>query len=473
VSASPARRLVVSVLGCFVLLQAASIATAVAGELGAALVIGQEAYTTAGQDATSRADAANVGAALQRAGWRVDAQSNLTAVQLRGAIVRFAAALKSGEAALMYFSGLSAKGLGSPQGDGIDNILLGVDAQAEKQTAVGTAGLPLSVVVATLDGARVPAMILIIDAARSNTLEAKWMVPPGLAEPTSALLSNAFIVFSAAPGRLAHEGLFTSELIERIDRPGLTVMRAMTAISLRLDQITGGEQVPWYSGSSVSARWLLRAAEVGLPGAGRSEESVFDQAVACGTESCLLEAAADVNDPLKSMDLRLRAAVAGAELAPLSRSTAKSKVTVPSYVEAFVENNRSSAVGMGRIGQNYLHGANGFPRDAGQAYPWLMRAATAGDPKANYEAGLIFESGAPPVGHVDKYAAAPLFKRAAEGGDRDAEYNLGLYYLQGEGGLPKNPDLAEQWIARAASQGQPSAIAFLSRRPSASPQGPE
>jgi TPR repeat protein len=464
----------VPVLVCYALLQSGGAAAAVDGERGSALVIGQEAYTAAGQDASSRADAANVGAALKRAGWRVDAQSNLTAAQLRGAIVRFAGSLKSGEAAMMYFSGLSAKGGGSQGGDGIDNVLLGIDARADKQTALGAAGLPLSSVVSTLNGARVQVMILIIDAARSNTLEAGWAVAPGLAEPTSALLTNAFIVFPASPGRLAREGLFAPELIRRIDRPGLSVERAVSAVSLTLDQTTGGEQVPWYSGSSASARWLLRAAQPGARGDGPSDESVFDRAVACGTEGCLLEAAAGVNDPFKSMDLRLRAAVAGAELAPLLPApAAKPNAAAPSYVQAFVENNKSSAEGMGRVGQNYLHGANGFPRDADQAYPWLMRAAFAGDLKSNYEVGLIFETGAPPVGHVDKYAAAPLFKRAAEGGDRDAEYYLGLYYLQGEGGLSKNTDLGAQWIARAASQGQPSAITFLSRRRPGSPQRPQ
>jgi hypothetical protein len=472
VNASPVR-FIVSGLVCYALLQSGGAAAAVDGERGAALVIGPEAYAAAGQDASSRADAAKVGAALKGAGWRVDAQSNLTAAQLRGALVRFAGSLKGGEAAMMYFSGLSAKSAGGPGGDGIDNVLLGVDAQPDRRAALGTAGLPLSIVVSTLNGAHVPAMILIIDAARANVLEAGWAVPPGLAEPTSALLTNAFIIFSAAPGRLAREGLFAPELIRRIDRPGLTVMHAMSAVSLTLDQSTGGEQVPWYSGSSASARWLLRAAQPGAREDVPSEESVFDQAIACGTEGCLLEAAAGLNDPVKSMDLRLRAAVAGAELAPLPAPAARSNAAAPSYVEAFVENNKSSAEGMGRVGQNYLHGANGFPRDAGQAYPWLMRAASAGDPKSNYEVGLIFDTGAPPVGHVDKYAAAPLFKRAAEGGDRDAEYYLGLYYVQGEGGLPKNPDLGAQWIARAASQGQPSAITVLSRRRPAPPQRPQ
>ena len=457
----PARRVIVPALVWCSLLQSGGAAAAVDGQRGAALVIGQEAYAAAGQDASSRADAANVGAALKRAGWRVDAQFNLTAAQLRGAIVGFAGSLKSGEAAMMYFSGLSAKGSGSQGGDGIDNVLLGVDARAVNQAALSNAGLPLSLVVSTLNGARVPVMILIVDAARANTLEPRWAVAPGLAEPTSALLTNAFIVFSASPGRLAREGLFAPELIKRIDRPGLSVMHAMSAVSLTLDQITGGEQVPWYSGSSASARWLLRARQPGAPEDGPSEESVFDQAIACGTEGCLLEAAGGVNDPVKSMDLRLRAAVAGAELAPLPAPAARSNAAAPSYVEAFVENNKSSADGMGRLGQNYLHGANGFPRDAGQAYGWFMRAASAGDLKSNYEAALIFETGAPPVGHVDKYAAAPMFKRAAEGGDRDAQYYLGVYYLKGEGGLPKNQDLGAGWIALAAAQGQPSAITFM------------
>jgi hypothetical protein len=119
VNASAARRLIGPVLVSFALLQAGGSAAAVGGELGAALVIGQEAYAVAGQNAFSRADAANVGAALKRAGWRIDAQSNLTAAQLRGAIVRFAGSLKSGEAALVYFSGLSVKGRGNQGGDGI------------------------------------------------------------------------------------------------------------------------------------------------------------------------------------------------------------------------------------------------------------------------------------------------------------------------------------------------------------------
>jgi TPR repeat protein len=164
------------------------------------------------------------------------------------------------------------------------------------------------------------------------------------------------------------------------------------------------------------------------------------------------------------MDLRLRAAVAGAELAP-PQSKKRPPEVAPSYVEAVVEANKSSAAGMGRLGQNYLHGLNGFPRDAGEAYGWLMRAATAGDARSNYEAALMFETGSPPVGHVDKYAAALMFKRAAENGDRDAEYYLGLYYNDGEGGMPKNLELGAQWIAEAAKRGQTKAIDSLAQHP--------
>jgi len=438
-------------------------------ERGAALVIGQQAYSDAGQDWSSRADAVEVAAALKRAGWRVDAQFDLTAVQLRGAVIRFAGSLKSGEAALIYFSGLSAKGPGTNGAEGIENVLLGVDAKAGTPAALVSAGIPLAVVGSALNG--VPVIVLIIDAARANTLEARWSVAPGLAEPTNSLLNNAFIVFPAAPGRLAREGLFVPQLVKAIDRPNLSVTRSMSGISLALDQATGGEQVPWYSGSSASARWKLRVDQSGAL-AEPPDQAAFDQAVACGTETCLLEAAAAVKDPIKAMDLRLRAAVAGAELAP---PPSKKPKAAPSYVEAFVEANQSSAAGMGRLGQNYLHGLNGFPRDAGEAYGWLMRAATAGDARSNYEAALMFETGSPPVGHVDKYAAAPMFKQAAENGDRDAEYYLGLYYNKGEGGMPKNPELGAQWIAEAAKRGQPKAMDSLAHPPptSAKPSLPD
>jgi hypothetical protein len=426
-------------------------ATLAAGSGGAALVVGQQDYARAGQDDTSHADAAAFAAALTRAGWRVDTRSDLSTGALRGAVAQFAASLAAGEAALVYFSGLSAKGPAT--GGGIDNILLGVDADAAGPVALADCGMPLGSIIALLDRRAPPAMILILDAARPNALEPRWGAAPGLAEPTSALLENAFVVYPAAPGRVAHEGLFVPELVKAIDRSGFSVARIMGGVSMILDQNTGGAQVPWYSGSSASARWPLRTRNPGSGSAveiAAAEGAVFDQAVACGTERCLLDAAAILLDPLRAMDLRLRAVVAGAEFAPARPAAAPGRM--PSYVESFIEANRATGTGMGRIGQNYLHGANGFPMSAADAYPWLMRAATAGDPRSNYETAMIFDTGAAPVGHVDKYAAAPLFKRAAEAGDKDAQYHLGLYYLGGLGGLPKDPALGAQWLAKAAAR---------------------
>jgi hypothetical protein len=421
-----------------------------AGPGGAALVIGQQGYAHAGQDDASHADAAAVASALAGAGWRVDTRADLSAVQLRGAVAQFAASLVPGEAALVYFSGLSAKAPAT--GGGVDNILLGVDAEAASPAALPACGIPFGLLIDLLDRRALPAMILILDAARPNVLEPRWGAAPGLAEPTSALLENAFVVYPAAPGHVAHEGEFVPELVKAIGRSALSVSRIMGGVSMIVDQDTGGDQVPWYSGSSASARWPLRSQNPGSSGGAggaAAESAVFDQAVACGTERCLLDAAAILSDPLRAMDLRLRAAVAGAELAPARPVAAPARV--PAYVESFIEANRGSAAGMGRIGQNYLHGANGFPSSAADAYPWLMRAATAGDPRSNYETALIFDTGAAPVGHVDKYAAAPLFKRAAEAGDPDAQYHLGLYYLDGQGGLPRDPGLGGQWLAKAAA----------------------
>jgi hypothetical protein len=161
------------------------------------------------------------------------------------------------------------------------------------------------------------------------------------------------------------------------------------------------------------------------------------------------------------MDLRLRAAVAGVEYLRARRPELAEAGGPLSYIEAFTEANRSSPGGMGLIGHNYLSGENGFPKNAGQAYVWLIRAASAGDGPANYLTGMFFETGGPPVNRVDRYAAVEHFKLAAEKGVAEAQYQLGLYYFRGDGGLAKDPVLGAQWMARAAAAGNVQAKAVL------------
>lgn len=427
-------------------------------ETGAALVIGQGAYSAAGLSSFSKADAAEVAAALAADGWRVQTGEDLSAAQLDETLSRFAAGVTADEPVIVYFSGLSAKG--ATGASGVDNVLLGVDAMPAAQTDLPTAGLPFGRLVAALNKASTGAKTIIVDAARPNRFEADWRAPPGLAEPTSFALRNAFVAMPSAPGTLAREGLFAPALAQALKRPGQSINQIMIDLSTTVDRQTGGLQTAWYSGSASSARLVVRPGEIQT----EDDQQLFDQAVACGTESCLLQAAARVSDAGRTMDLRLRAVVAGVEYLPPQRRIRSAAAGTPSFVESFTEANKSSPAGMSQIGLNYLNGAGGFTKDVAQAYVWLMRAATAGDGPASYLTGMFFETGGPPVNHVDRYAAVGPFRVAAEKGVPEAQYQLGLYYYRGDAGLPKDPVLGGQWMAKAAAAGNALARDVLAGR---------
>ena len=60
---------------------------------------------------------------------------------------------------------------------------------------------------------------------------------------------------------------------------------------------------------------------------------------------------------------------------------------------------------------------------------------------------------------AQKYSTqADQIKESAYSGDPDAEYALGYMYYYGKNGLERDPEVGQQWIAKAAEQGQPQAV---------------
>jgi hypothetical protein len=141
-----------------------------------------------------------------------------------------------------------------------------------------------------------------------------------------------------------------------------------------------------------------------------------------------------------------------------------------------------------KLGVLYLEG-NEIPKDYEKARRWLQRAAADGNPAARNNLGLMYDRGLG-VG-VDHAAAADLYlaalrggnvqargnleslfatgrgapegaaaldwyRRGAEAGVMSAQYQLGRIYAKGEI-VPRNDELATEWLARAAEQGHPQA----------------
>jgi hypothetical protein len=84
----------------------------------------------------------------------------------------------------------------------------------------------------------------------------------------------------------------------------------------------------------------------------------------------------------------------------------------------------------------------------------LRKQAEAGDPKAQFNIGSMYENGS---GVKQDYAeAAKWYRRAAERGDARAQYNLGIFHQNGWG-VPKDDAEAAKWYRKAAMQGAASA----------------
>ena len=75
---------------------------------------------------------------------------------------------------------------------------------------------------------------------------------------------------------------------------------------------------------------------------------------------------------------------------------------------------------------------------------WARKAAEQGHPEAEVAVGNFCED------HLDEPQAAMWYKRAAEHGNVLGDYYLGLLYKKGQGGLPRDPERAEQCFLRAS-----------------------
>ena len=97
-----------------------------------------------------------------------------------------------------------------------------------------------------------------------------------------------------------------------------------------------------------------------------------------------------------------------------------------------------------RADKAYLHGA---PRKAAQELRYL---AEQGEPRAQYDLGLLYDTGEGVP--QDSREAMKWYQLAAAQGEERAQYNLGLMYANGQGG-PQDYVQGYYWISVAAAQG--------------------
>jgi len=145
--------------------------------------------------------------------------------------------------------------------------------------------------------------------------------------------------------------------------------------------------------------------------------------------------------------------------------SAAAPVPPPSVDQMLVAANGGNVTAEAIIGLKYLDSG-----DAGDALPWLKKAAEAGQPVAQFRLGTMYERG---LGVNASAALAVKWYLAAAGqGNRKAMHNLAMAYAKGSAG-PTNMDEAARWFTKAAQLGLPDSqfnLAVLYERGDGVPQ---
>jgi uncharacterized protein len=93
-----------------------------------------------------------------------------------------------------------------------------------------------------------------------------------------------------------------------------------------------------------------------------------------------------------------------------------------------------------------------------EARRWYEKAATAGDRRAMYVLGQMYEGGL--GGPQDYQQARQWYEKAAAAGHQDAMYHLAEMYEKGLG-VPHDQQRAQQWRAKANAASLPREYIFL------------
>jgi uncharacterized caspase-like protein len=247
-------RCVAYVVALFALL-GPSVAAAQDGEKRIALVIGNAAYQ-AGELATPANDAGLVAQTLQAAGFDVVGSRDLDQDTLRRAFRDFLDKAQASGPDTVAFVYLSGYGL---QLEG-ENYFVPVDARIARDVDVPAEALRISDYARPLAALNLKASIIVLDAARAGPFAQSGAPLAGglaLVEPEPGVL----IAFNAAPGTVAPQGQgpygpYAQALAEMMREGGMPLGDVFDRVRLRVNDVTGGAQVPWHA-SQVQAPFVF------------------------------------------------------------------------------------------------------------------------------------------------------------------------------------------------------------------------
>jgi formylglycine-generating enzyme required for sulfatase activity len=214
-----------------------------------ALVIGNASYPDASTPlSTTIRDARSLAEELRRSEFEVDLKENVGKEEMQRAIDAFTGKIRSGTAALFYFSGYGIQ-------VARQTYLIPINAQVWSEADLRRDGFSVDGLLAEMNRKGAKVKIVIIDAARRNPFERRFRASAaGLAAIDAP--EGTLAMYSAAPGKLINDGtgansVFISELIKELRVPNLTAEEVFNRARIGVSRASNNEQVPWVASSLV------------------------------------------------------------------------------------------------------------------------------------------------------------------------------------------------------------------------------
>ena len=214
-----------------------------------ALIIGNANYPDASTPlSTTIKDARTLAEEFRRSDFDVDLKENIGKEDMQRAIDAFTGKIRSGMAALFYFSGYGIQ-------VARQTYLIPVNAQVWTEAEVRRDGISVDALLAEMHKKGAKVKIVILDAARRNPFERRFRASAaGLAALDAP--DGTLAMYSAAPGKVINEGagpnsLFVGELIKELRVPNLTAEEVFNHARIGVSRASNNEQVPWVASSLV------------------------------------------------------------------------------------------------------------------------------------------------------------------------------------------------------------------------------
>ena len=199
-----------------------------------------------------KADAAAVGEALRREGFRVTLAENVPVKELKNTVEQFARSTVTRGVAVLYFAGLGGQYQTYNSKGAWWTHLQGAGKPGDPRSPERDSLALAEVVKLLADHSSAATNLLVLDATRPNAfLAERQNQPAGLAAVDPAELpDDTLVLLAAQPGTTAGElnerSMLAAAIARQLAQGRESVGKFLESVSKDVEQQSGGKQKPWY-----------------------------------------------------------------------------------------------------------------------------------------------------------------------------------------------------------------------------------